>query len=60
MRLCYKALLDIYDEIEEEMVKDGKEYQVPYAKEVVSSIKQSLIISLINNVYVINDLFLMN
>ena len=52
--------MDIYDEIEEEMAKDGKEYQVPYAKEVVSSIKQSLIISLINNVYVINDLFLMN
>ncbi|XP_052188548.1 (-)-germacrene D synthase-like isoform X2 [Diospyros lotus] len=32
MRLCYKALLDVYNMIEEEMVKQERSYAVDYAK----------------------------
>ncbi|XP_052178613.1 (-)-germacrene D synthase-like [Diospyros lotus] len=32
MRLCYEALLDIYNMIEEEMDKQGRSYAVDYAK----------------------------
>ncbi|XP_052178430.1 (-)-germacrene D synthase-like [Diospyros lotus] len=32
MRLCYEALLDIYNMIEEEMAKQGRSYAVDYAK----------------------------
>ena len=35
MKLCYAALLDVYKEIEEEMEKEGNQYRVHYAKEVV-------------------------
>ncbi|KAF8391453.1 hypothetical protein HHK36_023758 [Tetracentron sinense] len=33
MKVCYSALLDIYDEMEEEMTKEGRSYRVNYAKE---------------------------
>ncbi|KAF7139798.1 hypothetical protein RHSIM_Rhsim06G0189200 [Rhododendron simsii] len=32
MKLCYQALLDVYDMIDEEMAKEGKSYRVNYAK----------------------------
>ncbi|XP_052178427.1 (-)-germacrene D synthase-like isoform X3 [Diospyros lotus] len=32
MRLCYEALLDVYNMIEEEMAKQGRSYAVDYAK----------------------------
>ncbi|KAL5546120.1 hypothetical protein UlMin_005807 [Ulmus minor] len=44
MRLCYKELLVIYDEIEAEMAKDGKEYQVPYAKEEMKRLARAYFI----------------
>ena len=36
MRLCYEALLDVYDMIEKEMAKQGRSYAVDYAKSTVS------------------------
>ncbi|KAF8391450.1 hypothetical protein HHK36_023755 [Tetracentron sinense] len=33
MKVCYRALLDVYDEMEEEMTKEGRSYRVYYAKE---------------------------
>nr|CAN60658.1 hypothetical protein VITISV_029939 [Vitis vinifera] len=35
MRVCYRALLDVYSEIEEEMAKEGRSYRLYYAKEAV-------------------------
>ena len=35
MNLCYAPLLDVYKEIEEEMEKEGNQFRVHYAKEVV-------------------------
>ncbi|KAL6311322.1 hypothetical protein AAG906_025541 [Vitis piasezkii] len=35
MKPCYVALFDVYKEIEEEMEKEGNQYTVHYAKEVV-------------------------
>ncbi|KAF7141749.1 hypothetical protein RHSIM_Rhsim06G0190500 [Rhododendron simsii] len=32
MKLCYQALLDVYDMIDEETAKEGKSYHVNYAK----------------------------
>ena len=37
MRLCYRALLDVYSEMEKEMAEKGKTYCVNYAKEAVST-----------------------
>ncbi|CBI31311.3 unnamed protein product, partial [Vitis vinifera] len=37
MKLCYAALLDVYKEIEEEMEKEGNQYRVHYAKEVMKN-----------------------
>ncbi|KAL6316127.1 hypothetical protein AAG906_015957 [Vitis piasezkii] len=37
MKLCYAALLDVYKEIEEEMEKEGHQYRVHYAKEVMKN-----------------------
>ncbi|XP_057414842.1 (-)-germacrene D synthase-like [Lotus japonicus] len=31
MKICYKALLDVYKEIEQEMVKEGRAFSVDYA-----------------------------
>jgi len=37
MKVCYKALLDVYDEIEVNLAtEDGKLYRLGYAKEAVS------------------------
>ncbi|KAJ0044676.1 hypothetical protein Pint_04331 [Pistacia integerrima] len=38
MKLCYKALLDIYSEIEPEMADQGKLYRLDFAKEAMKSI----------------------
>ena len=35
MKLCYKVLLDVFEEIEEEMCKDGRLDCVYYAKVAV-------------------------
>ena len=35
MKLSYKELSDIFEEIEEEMCKDGRLYRVYYAKVAV-------------------------
>ena len=35
MQVFYHTLLNVYDEIEEEMVKEGRSYRVYYAKEAV-------------------------
>jgi (-)-germacrene D synthase len=36
MKVTYKALLDVYTEIEENMVTEERSYRVYYAKEAVS------------------------
>ena len=36
MQVCYKALLDVYSEIEAEMSSQGKSYRIDYAKQAVS------------------------
>ncbi|KAG6685679.1 hypothetical protein I3842_12G123900 [Carya illinoinensis] len=41
MKLIYKALLDVYEEIEEEMSKEGRFYRVYYAKEEMKNLVQS-------------------
>ncbi|KAG7953734.1 hypothetical protein I3843_12G124400 [Carya illinoinensis] len=41
MKLIYKALLDVYEEIEEEMSKEGRLYRVNYAKEAMKKQVQS-------------------
>ncbi|KAJ4718982.1 Terpene synthase [Melia azedarach] len=33
MKIIYKTLLDIYDEIEEELAKQGRSYRLHYMKE---------------------------
>lgn len=38
MKVCYKALLDVYTEVEEELAKERKLYLIHYAREAVSSI----------------------
>ncbi|XP_044496681.1 (-)-germacrene D synthase-like [Mangifera indica] len=38
MKLCYKALLDIYNEIESEMTNQKKLYRLDFAKEAMKSI----------------------
>ncbi|ONI13021.1 hypothetical protein PRUPE_4G198000 [Prunus persica] len=37
MQVFYRTLLNVYDEIEEEMVKEGRSYRVYYAKEAVKA-----------------------
>ena len=36
MKICYKALLNVYNEIEQEMVKEGRAFCVKYAINEVS------------------------
>lgn len=36
MKVAYTALLDVYTEIEENMINEGRSYRVFYAKEAVS------------------------
>ncbi|RVW37312.1 (-)-germacrene D synthase [Vitis vinifera] len=42
MRVCYRALLDVYSEIEEEMAKEGRSYRFYYAKEAVRLTKHTM------------------
>jgi len=35
MQVCYKAILDVYEEIEQEMRKQGKVYCIKYVKKEV-------------------------
>ena len=35
MRYCYQALLDVYDEIKQEVAKEGREFCMKYAKDEV-------------------------
>ncbi|KAM5584139.1 hypothetical protein ABKV19_003820 [Rosa sericea] len=35
MKVCYKALLEVYTEIEEELAKEGKSYRIHYAREAM-------------------------
>ncbi|EOY12592.1 Delta-cadinene synthase isozyme A, putative [Theobroma cacao] len=41
MKLLYKALLDVYEEMEEVMAKQGKIYRVQYAKEAMKQLSQA-------------------
>uniref|UniRef100_A0A7N2MX04 Sesquiterpene synthase n=1 Tax=Quercus lobata TaxID=97700 RepID=A0A7N2MX04_QUELO len=41
MKLCYKVLLDVFEEIEEEMCKDGRLYCVYYAKVAMKKLVQA-------------------
>ncbi|KAG6685681.1 hypothetical protein I3842_12G124100 [Carya illinoinensis] len=41
MKLIYKALLDVYEEIEEEMSKEGRFYRVYHAKEDMKNLVQA-------------------
>ncbi|XP_062079640.1 (-)-germacrene D synthase-like [Humulus lupulus] len=41
MKYCYEALLKLYDEIEEELAKEGRAYRMPYAKETMKKLVQS-------------------
>jgi len=43
MKLCYEALLDVYNMIEEEMAKQGRSYAVDHAKLAVSFIGSCLV-----------------
>ncbi|PRQ33610.1 putative lyase [Rosa chinensis] len=35
MKVCYKAMLEVYTEIEEELAKEGKLYRIHYAREAM-------------------------
>lgn len=35
MRICYEALLGVYAEMEDEVVKQGQSYRIVYAKQEV-------------------------
>ncbi|PON67638.1 Squalene/phytoene synthase [Trema orientale] len=41
MKYCFEALLKLYDEIEEELAKEGRAYRMPYAKETMKQLVQS-------------------
>nr|POE96371.1 (-)-germacrene d synthase [Quercus suber] len=41
MKLCYKVLLDVFEEIEEEMCKDGRLYCVYYTKVAMKKLVQA-------------------
>ncbi|KAK7342588.1 hypothetical protein VNO80_25543 [Phaseolus coccineus] len=41
MQLCYKAILDVYEEIEKEMRKQGKVYFMKYAKKEMKRLVQA-------------------
>ncbi|KAK7262674.1 hypothetical protein RJT34_30249 [Clitoria ternatea] len=43
MKVCYKALLDVYEETEQEMIKKGKAYYVKYAKKEMKKLVQAFI-----------------
>ena len=35
MRYCYQALLDVFDEAKQEMIKEGREFSVKYVLDEV-------------------------
>ena len=37
MKLCYRALIDVYNELEKDLASQGKLYRLHYAKEAVST-----------------------
>ncbi|KAK8527302.1 hypothetical protein V6N12_054521 [Hibiscus sabdariffa] len=41
MQFFYKALLDLYEEMEEVMIEQGKSYRVRYAKEAMKQLSQA-------------------
>ncbi|XP_054793770.1 (-)-germacrene D synthase-like [Prosopis cineraria] len=41
MRFCYQALLDIYEEIKQEMMREGREFCVKYAVDEMKSLVQA-------------------
>ncbi|KAL4619518.1 hypothetical protein ACB092_06G084800 [Castanea dentata] len=41
MKLCYKALLDVYEEIEDEMSKEGRSYLVHFATDAMKKLVQA-------------------
>ncbi|KAL2326325.1 hypothetical protein Fmac_025383 [Flemingia macrophylla] len=41
MRFCYTSILDVYQEIEEEMNKQGKKYYIKYAKKEMKRVFQA-------------------
>lgn len=43
MKVFYEALLDVYEEMEELMTKEGKPYRVQYAKEAVNFLMHTYI-----------------
>ncbi|MFQ6641759.1 hypothetical protein Gotur_016760, partial [Gossypium turneri] len=44
MKLSYKALLDVYKEMEQLMAKDGRQYRVEYAKNAMIRLAQSYLV----------------
>lgn len=57
MQVFYHTLLNVYDEIEEEMVKEGRSYRVNYAKEAVRNANAQLYLLLIYFEFVPWDFF---
>ncbi|KAK9151948.1 hypothetical protein Syun_010257 [Stephania yunnanensis] len=41
MKVCYKALLDVYEETEEVLRKEGRSYHVYYAKQAMKEVVQA-------------------
>ncbi|KAK4286040.1 hypothetical protein QN277_002652 [Acacia crassicarpa] len=41
MRICYQAILDVYDEIKQEITKEGREFCIQYAKDEMKSLVQA-------------------
>lgn len=41
MKFCYKAVLDVYEEMEQEMVKEGRAFCVTYAKNEMKRLVQA-------------------
>lgn len=48
MRIFYKALLDVYAEMEEDMVNEGESYRLQYAIEEVNLITENTLFYIIN------------
>lgn len=57
MKFCYKALLDVYEEMEQEMVKEGRAFCVYYVKNEVNIINLQLFLGLVLTKYYISNSF---
>ncbi|XP_028761758.1 (-)-germacrene D synthase-like [Neltuma alba] len=44
MRFWYRALLDVYDEIKQEMTKEGREFCIKYAKDEMRRLAQAYLV----------------